>query len=416
MLKALKSHLHNESFSPDDITLEFVKSFGSYMLDHGITPSTTRLYLQMLRAMLNRWLGRQYKSQIKEAFNEIGSQNEPCTNQLSIAQLKSLLTDTLQGNTTLKKARDVFMFSLYGGGCSLEELKSMAGDSFVTLNNYLPQQKEIICQFARHGSKSFDEYLTSLSENDYAARLDAIGRMLRFKSPLRPQSAAEGWVNVASECGLSHDIITQCLNTPAAVADDTLGQHFHTVANHIHDLHPRWYCIRCIDQSADNISTLIKQNSDLPADGCFDTFIPPRPHKKARRADNVLRDILFMRCPAEYATGLKKTLWPKAFIYANRSTGTPSVIPDNEMKLFMLLSDIASDTVEYYCPEVKENISQFNTDDRVTIVNGNFSGQVGVVKKLSDNRLKVFIKIEAMNGAIITAEIHKSFLKSESSL
>lgn len=416
MLKALKSHLHNDSLLPDDITPEFVKAFGLHMLDHGIAPSTAKLYQQMLRALLNQRLGRGYKALIKEAFKEVGSQNETCTNQLSGANIKTLISDKLQDNISLKKTRDIFLFSLYGGGCSLDDMKSMARSGFDIPAYYLPQQKEIILRFGRYGDKSFSDYILSLSEKDYIARLDAIGRMLMLKSPLRPQSAAEGWVNIARGCGLSQDVISRCLDIRPADVDDTVSKHYRTVANHIHDLHPHWYCIRCIDESAAVMSMQLKQNTEILSGECFDTFIPPQPRKKQSRADNVLRDILFIYCPAEYAVAMKKILWPKAFIYSNRSTGNPSIIPDNEMKMFMLLSNIASDTVEYFFPEVNENASRFNTNDRVTIVGGNFSGQVGVVKKLSDNHLKVFIKIEAINGAIVTAEIHKSFLKPSDSL
>jgi len=415
MIKALKSHLHNEAFHPEDITPEFVRTFGQYMLDHGTAMSTVKLYLQMLRALLNQRLGHTYKAYIKEAFKEVGSQNETHTNQLSGANIKALITDKLQDNISLKKTRDVFLFSLYCGGCTLEDIKSMARSGFNILSHYPPQLIEIIRQFSRYSDKSFSEYILSLSEEDYIARLDAIGRMLMFKSPLKPLSAADVWVNIARECGLSQDIISRCLSI-RPTNDDIISKYYRTIANHIHDLHPHWYCIRCIDESVAAISMWLKQNIDFLSDECFDTFMPPQSCKKQRGADNVLRDILFIYCPAEYAVTIKKKLWPKAFIYSNRSTGNPSIIPDNEMKMFMLLSNIASDTVEYFFPEVNENASQFNINDRVTIVDGNFSGQVGVVKKLSDNRLKVFIKIEAMNGVIITAEIHKSFLKSEASL
>lgn len=421
MLKFLRAYLEGDNtLYVSNISPSFVQGFGKCMLEREIAPSTAKLYKQMLRAVLNKYLGKKYRDILKSAFKDTDSDNETATKLLGPQELVTIAHSELNRSSLLKKVRDLFMFSFYSGGTTLEGIKKIASDNFSSVT-LIPQQKEIIQKFPLKYGISFCNYAIALTEEAYSQRLDAIAKLLKLKVQLTPQSSADAWVKTARKCGISNDIIASCLNAPTiyitahAEKQDQSSDYltyYQNVANTIYNVVPRWYVMRCCDISPAELSTQLKKDNDVSFGNLVDTFVPVTKTGKYTSHMNVMSDILFFRSSPTSAAHLKRNVWPKAFVYSNRSTGQPSFIPDDEMRMFMLLSNIASDTIEYYFPDTNANTTEFNTNDTVTIIDGNFCGQVGVVQKLSDDRLKVFIKIEALNGAIITAEIHKSFLKA----
>lgn len=422
MLNSLRIFLGGDNSLPiNNITPAFVQSFGDSMLQRDIAPSTARLYKQMLRAMLNKQLGKSYRELIKTAFKDTGSVNEPTTHILQPADVATIASSPLDNSSLLQKARDVFMLSFYGGGLSLDALKDIARSDTGHSAILIPHQKDLIERFESQHGTPFCDYIQSLSDEAYSQRLYAIGRMLNLKAGLTPLSSADAWVKAALRCGLGPEVISACLKTPttyinvdvdASVTNTNAAanrQYYQNVADSIHNSTLHWYVMRCHDISPAEAAKLLDTPSAQTYIERAETFMPVIPSERHDKSLRILGDMLFFRSRADTASRVKKAMWPKAYVYANRSTGRPSFIPDEEMRMFMLLSNIASDTIEYFFPDV--NTPEFNTDDRVTVIDGNFCGQVGVVRKLSDDKLKVFIKIEAFNGAIITAEIHKSFLK-----
>lgn len=419
MLNSLRIFLGGDNtLSTSSITSKFVQDFGDNMLQREIAPSTVRLYKQMLRAMLNKQLGKDYKELIKTAFKDTGSANEPTTHILEPADVASIASSPLNHSSLLQKARDVFMLSFYGGGLSLDAIKDISRSDTEHSTQLIPHQKDLIERFESQYGTPFCNYIQSLSNETYSQRLYAISQLLNLKATLTPMSSADAWVKAAHKCGLAPEIISSCLKTPtsyinvdaetnANAADNR--RYYQNVADSIHNSTLHWYVMRCHDISPAEAAQQLDTTSTKTSGKRIETFMPVIPSGRHDKSLRILGDMLFFRCHADTASRVKKAMWPKAYVYANRSTGRPSFIPDEEMRMFMLLSNIASDTIEYFFPDV--NTPEFNTDDRVTVIDGNFCGQVGVVRKLSDDKLKVFIKIEALNGAIITAEIHKSFLK-----
>lgn len=421
MLKSLRIYLGGDNtLSTNQITPSFVQGFGDSMLDRDVAPSTAKLYKQMLRAVLNKRLGKGYKELIKAAFKDTDSDNETATRLLGPEEVTAIASSELNSSSLLKKVRDLFMFSFYGGAMSLGHIKALASDDF-TSTDLLPQQKEIVRKFPPQYGMRFCEYVLAITDETYARRLDAIGQLLKLKVPLTPQSSADAWIKTARKCGFGQDIIASCLRTSTSYIQAPVNnpdhsyehaQYYQAVANSVCNVVPRWYVMRCCDLSPAALSKQLNNPDGKSSDILLETFFPVLPSGKYGNRMSVISDMLFFRSSHATACHLKKSLWPKAYVYSNRSTGLPSFIPDDEMRMFMLLSNIASDTIEYYFPDVNYNLPEFNTNDTVTVIDGNLCGQVGVVQKLSDDRLKVFIKIEALNGAIITAEIHKSFLKT----
>ena len=97
-----------------------------------------------------------------------------------------------------------------------------------------------------------------------------------------------------------------------------------------------------------------------------------------------------------------------------RDRRTPAFINTDEMMAFMFLADVAGDTIRYFFPDETEAMPEFSANERVMVTNGNFTGHVGLIDKVGKDRLRVVVRIEAMNGAIVTAEIPAKFLRPAS--
>ena len=90
---------------------------------------------------------------------------------------------------------------------------------------------------------------------------------------------------------------------------------------------------------------------------------------------------------------------------------TPAFIRTDEMMTFMFLADVAGDTIRYFFPDELEGLPKFDVSETVAVTNGALTGHVGVVERVGKDRLRVLVRIDAMNGAIVTAEIPLKFLR-----
>ena len=144
-----------------------------------------------------------------------------------------------------------------------------------------------------------------------------------------------------------------------------------------------------------------------------DTFIPVQANTATTLAkDRLMSSLLFFRTSATNASALKSRIAPGAYVFSFSSGDKkPAYIPNDQMLTFMFLVNIGADTILYYYPSENGSSQQFEPKDIVEITDGSFCGNVGIVERLSKDRLRVCVRIEALNGALISAEIPAKFLK-----
>ena len=80
------------------------------------------------------------------------------------------------------------------------------------------------------------------------------------------------------------------------------------------------------------------------------------------------------------------------------------------MKTFMLLCEVSEGTLTYHFPDIQSKTEDLTIGREVKVTNGNFCGQVGVIKELPNNKYKVTLIFTSL-CAKITAEVPVDFIR-----
>lgn len=102
-----------------------------------------------------------------------------------------------------------------------------------------------------------------------------------------------------------------------------------------------------------------------------------------------------------------------AYVYSFGGSGIPAHVSDSEMLTFMLLSDVAPDTIRYYFPDREKAGEELAPGRKARITVGELSGFVGVVEKVSADKYTVVLRFQSLGNAQVTASIPVNFLKFE---
>ena len=326
----------------------------------------------------------------------------------------------------LAKTRELFILSTLLGGLPLEQIvasldRMICKGSLTTKsgqNITLPEQAvDLIDRFKQQFDIPFSDYLSQLSADDYARRLDVLGAMLQLRHPLAPRSSADAWVAIARESGISPQIIAAGVNHEVAlrkyvsadtiVSAEDLQWAYSIVADRIESTVRHWYAMRCYSTPADEISSRILGHIASGDISDCDIYQP----QSEQIPDRVLQPILFFRTTSANALSLKRHLGGDVYIYSYRTGDKkPAIIANSEMMTFMLLANVAGDSIRLYFPEVDADTPLFEANDTVMITDGDFSGMVGIVEKTSSDTMRVVVRITGI-CAVATAEVPLKFLR-----
>jgi transcription antitermination factor NusG len=127
-----------------------------------------------------------------------------------------------------------------------------------------------------------------------------------------------------------------------------------------------------------------------------------------------MQSILFVNCLDTDALHIRRTLSPGIYVYdyTDGTVKTPAPIADKEMRTFMYLADVSSETILVYFPEEIHRLPVLQKYQEVVITQGQFAGQKARVQKQSKDKLKVLVKFERLN-AYYTAEVPCETLEYE---
>lgn len=414
MLKRLRAYNGCDTIELSAVTSEYVAGFADYLLRQGVAPSTIGQMLKFFRATFKGLFGSEGASDFKDAFKGVSSANETATNLTDVNDIRTLVQSELP-EMFFAKIRDVFMFCFYGGGLTLEMLKATDCTSPA-----LPQQRLIVDNFEKTYGITFGDSVAALSETQYAKGLDAAAYAMRLRHPLTPVSAADGWAAAALTIGLPAERIASTVAVPTAyckhimAAESTSPQQriaaLRAVADSIADTRHHWYVMRCFDDTPADTAARIAQTADAPG---FQTFIAPATKGGKARRSNLIEQLLFFRCHPADAPKIRETAGQAAYVYTSAGSRTPAIISDREMRTFMLLCDVAADTLEYHFPTDADGNPDIRIGDRARIAVGNLSGLSCIVRKTTKDKYKVMVELETLANMTITAEIPVEFLRFE---
>lgn len=422
MFKRLRQYNGNDTIVLQSVTPDYVRGFADYMTRDGVAPASVRQMLKFFRASFKDVYGPDRSEQFRSAFSHVTSANETETRLTTYDDIKAVADAALTESSALRKIRDIFMFCLYNGGLTLGQLKDNP-DIFAAAGRGPTHLHGASERFQTEYGCGIDRAVTALSDEEYRKGLSAIAYILRLPRELTPTSSVHGWIATARHLGISPELIAGAAANPTSFTDNIItGQSLTDgeicrirteVANHIIDLTPRWYVMKCISAAPADIADSIKADRSLWSDGYFDTFTVPAPHAPSKRETRMplVDKLLFFRCTAHSATAIRKHTASDAYIYTLAGTKTPAAISNVEMRTFMLLCDVASDTVAYHFPERETPLPDINVGSTATIMVGNLTGHVGIISKISKDRYKVVIQFHSLGAALISAEVPVEFLK-----
>ena len=116
--------------------------------------------------------------------------------------------------------------------------------------------------------------------------------------------------------------------------------------------------------------------------------------------------LLFLRCTEQQVVDLQTEFGRReVFIYYDRDTHRPLIIPSDQMRIFMLVASSGEEGLEWLDPEQ----AALKAGDRVRVTGGFFSGAEGRLIRIR-NRKRLLVTIEGV-AAVATTYIPKCFIE-----
>jgi transcription antitermination factor NusG len=259
------------------------------------------------------------------------------------------------------------------------------------------------------------ELLSFLGENPaqaYSHNLTGLTHKLKIKAKLDDDSAAEGWAEIAKNIGISHDTISNVIGrhidnlnyaNDVDASEEEVSHALVRVAWSIGMNSQHWYAIRCYEDTPEDTAARIKSLPLIKSLEIKHYFLDDEEKKKGGKntmtQKNYMKSILFLRCLDADIYYIRRTLAPSIYVfdYICSTEKRPAIISDNEMKTFMYLAGLGSDSMTYYFPEEIAKIPSYEEYEDVTITEGLFAGVDAKVYRKSKEKLNVIVRFEQAN-------------------
>ena len=421
MLNRLEAYNQSPILDLSTVDAAYVSEFGEYLVRQGVTFSTAKLFKMSFRAVMKEAYGTDFKAQFKAVFKNVGSKNETATNCISFDDLKKIVNCNLDNLAVLNRARNLFLYCVVSGGLSLQDVKRMVESNELDLR--LPQQKLLVKEFKQFSETGFENYVTKLGSKQYEDALNAVGVSAGISTTLKPDSVVDGWFVAANRTNVpiktiasvipNGTPISEVISTSTEVLESEKLDVLASVANTLIDTKTRWFAMKCYSSDPTEMDEEIAKTGVLSMDELFSSFIPPEqkvPKSKATQKKSVMSNMYFFNCKSSTAVNIKNAVKDLGWVYTLAGTSTPAQISDSEMKTFMLLCEVSEGTLTYHFPDIQSKTEDLTIGREVKVTNGNFCGQVGVIKELPNNKYKVTLIFTSL-CAKITAEVPVDFIR-----
>jgi transcription antitermination factor NusG len=339
---------------------------------------------------------------------------------LSAEDVKCIITSDLD-SAVFKRTRDIFSLCFFGGGLQIADLQCINQTTQDRLNA-TAEAKSILNRYVQGELLSF---LGEAPHQAYTHNLTGLSHKLNIKAKLDNDSAAEVWAEIAKNIGISHDTISFVIGrhidnlnyaNDVVVSEDEVSQALARVARSIGMNAQHWYAIRCYEDTPEDTADKIKSLPSIKSLDIKHYFLDDEEKKKGGKntttQKNYMKSILFLRCLDADIYYIRRTLAPSIYVfdYLCNTEKRPAIISDKEMKTFMYLAGLGSETMTYYFPEEIAKIPSYEEYEDVTITEGMFAGVKAKVYKKSKEKLNVIVRFEQAN-IWYTVDIPYSLLK-----
>ncbi|MCH5319670.1 MAG: phage integrase SAM-like domain-containing protein [Paramuribaculum sp.] len=419
MLGHLRKFNGSDNIILEEITPEYAEDFSDFLARTGMQPATVRQMLKFMRAAFKPYLSPECQRDFRNVFSSLDTRKEAWTATVSAADVfKIIEAESLP--EPLDKIRLLFLSSLFACRPIGSRVEEHADKS--TREVQLPQIDEIEKKFVARYGKHINDFAASLSTESLDRGLLAMWGYLHLEGQPRENAPVDAWIAVASSLGIDPDTLTasvpafhpyaRLLRHPRKITDEEKQMAFEKVANHVRDLREHWFAVRCLRRTPQEVNETLLFKLPLGEDETYQAFIVPPASEKVRKAIGAspIEKILFFRSPAPLAAEIRKNLPANTYLFTVGNTRRPAVISDSEMHTLMLLARISPQTLHSYFPDAEAPELELPVGKEVTITDGQFSGHVGIIKKVSSDRYTVTLLISTLGNLRITADIPTPFL------
>lgn len=170
------------------------------------------------------------------------------------------------------------------------------------------------------------------------------------------------------------------------------------------DAEKAWFAMKVFQNKVFEIESYL-QAKDI------ETYFPVRyEEKKVGRETKTVRipiitSLIFFRTFSENVLALEQELKSKVALYRYRKSRQVAVIPDREMDVFRMVTSVSNNNWDY----VDAAAMTFRPEDRVRVIDGEFKGAEGYIKRIKGNR-RLVVAIEGV-VAVATAYIPSCYLE-----
>lgn len=400
----------------EDVDKNWLDKYLEYLKREGKTDNTISNYFRVILSTFRSAAKSDLNIDLT-LFDGYFTGNSKSTKKiLTVDDVKRIINSDLD-DSVFKRTRDIFSLCFFCGGLKIEDLN--VGSNLLNRLDMTAQAKSILSCYKK------DALLTFLGgdiKQAYIHNLSGLAHRLNLKVGLDDDSAAEGWAEAAKTIGIPHDVIANVVGrhidnlnyaNDVAVAEDDIEQALAGVARFIGLNTPHWYAIRCYESSVEDTAAKVENLPRLKSVvKHFFLDDEKRGGKKSTAQKNYMKSILFVNCLEVDIYHIRRMLAPAIYVfdYLCNNEKRPALISDSEMKAFMYLAGLGSDTMMYYFPEEIENLPSYEEYEDVTITDGIFAGVNAKVHKKSKEKLNVIVRFEQAN-IWYTVDIPYSLLK-----
>ena len=120
-------------------------------------------------------------------------------------------------------------------------------------------------------------------------------------------------------------------------------------------------------------------------------------------SQSILPSYMFIHTDDCTARKLREEFFGKFYLYADRKTKEPIVVPDKEMEIFIIVTSSGDTGLQF----LDDDPAKYQTGDKVRVIDGPFKGTEGYVKRIKkDRRLVVTLSgIVAVATSYIPLEL-----------
>ena len=146
-------------------------------------------------------------------------------------------------------------------------------------------------------------------------------------------------------------------------------------------------------------------------DNGIECYVPVQYEEKMVKGEQMrvrkpaVSSLIFLRIEEDKIQHIENELAQRVILYRYRQSRQPAKIPDREMEVFQMVTSVEGGNWDY----VDTDSLQFSANERVRVVDGDFKGAEGYIKRIKGNR-RLVVAIEGI-VAVATTYIPSCFLE-----